>query len=563
MKSQITRKTRIVIATLGALQSLPLSAAELPGSVQPGQVERQMSRPPESRSQPAAPVSAPGTPSLQAPANAAQVRFVLTRLDIEGVSAYSPETLRPFYTGLLQREISLADIYQLAQTLTAHYRNDGYILSQVIVPPQAIEQGTVRLKVVEGQIADVRIEGADAATLERLQAYAERIRAARPLNTADLEHALLLMNELPGVSVRAAIVPAPAQPGASNLVLQVGAGRVDGGFSVDNRYSRALGPVRFSADINANNLFGWQERIGLRAITTGDEEMRYLALSYDQPVGRHGGKISLNASHTRSVPDMSSAFIPLDLVTASHSGSVTYSHPLLRSRNENLTLRTSLTAYNGETRLFGDRDTHERIRALRFGLTYDLADRHQGINLLDIEIGQGLKAFGASKAGDPNLSRTAGRPDFTKLNVYASRLQSLYPGWSLLAALNVQYAFTDLLSPELGSFGGEQFGRGYDPSELVGDHSTALKLELRYNGTLTERKLPFVLYGFYDAGAVRQRSPAGGEASTSAASSGIGFRVSLGNSFSGYVEAAKPLTKPRGDDGSHDLQTYAGLAYRF
>jgi hemolysin activation/secretion protein len=53
------------------------------------------------------------------------------------------------YTG---REITGNDILELASSLTAMYRNAGYILSLVVVPPQSLSDGTLTLRVVEGYI---------------------------------------------------------------------------------------------------------------------------------------------------------------------------------------------------------------------------------------------------------------------------------------------------------------------------------------------------------------------------------------------------------------------------
>ncbi|MGA4816816.1 POTRA domain-containing protein [Pseudomonas aeruginosa] len=47
----------------------------------------------------------------------------------------------------------------LANRLTAKYRQDGYLLTQVVVPEQSIEGGKVRLQVIEGYLEHVQIKG--------------------------------------------------------------------------------------------------------------------------------------------------------------------------------------------------------------------------------------------------------------------------------------------------------------------------------------------------------------------------------------------------------------------
>ena len=122
------------------------------------------------------------------------------------------------------------------------------------------------------------------------------------------------------------------------------------------------------------------------------------------------------------------------------------------------------------------------IRAARLRADYDFVDTLIGpaVNLVSVEASQGLDILGARESGSPDLSRAAGRSDFTKLTVTTQRLQALGGGFSLLTAANGQYAFSPLLAAEEFGFGGTQFGRGYDPAELTGDHGLAAKLELSY-----------------------------------------------------------------------------------
>lgn len=551
-------------AFFGAVAAVPgPGQAQVPGA-QPGQIERQFQAPPQPRSQ-AGGFQVP-MPAQTPPPGSEGVTFRLRGLVLEGMTVYSSESWGADYSRLLGRQVSLADLYAFANALTLRYRNDGYLLSQVIVPAQTVEDGYVRLLAVEGHIAEVRFEG---PATRLLKAYAERIRAEKPLTATTLERYLLLMNDVPGVFARALLVPSAAQAGASDLVVQVTEQRVAGGLSLDNRGGRALGPLRASADVEQRGLFGWGDRTGVRYVHAEDGELKYLALSHEESFGTDGMRFSMGWSRARSRPETTTSFIPLDLETDSDTASLAISHPYWRNRSRNLSLRAALTAHDGETRLFGVRDTEDRLRALRLGLTFDLADAARGVNLVDVELAQGFEALGASRAGDPFLSRANGKPAFSKLGLYAARLQSLQPilpGLSMLAAFSGQVAFTDLLSPELFGFGGEAFGRGYDPSEIVGDHGAALKLELRYalgEGIAGLPSFGATLYGFYDAGVVRQRSPGGLDAQQSATSAGLGVRFDVGRLLSGYLEVAKPLTRTVAAEGQRDPRAFGGLSLRF
>lgn len=556
------RKVAMALA-FAALPAAPSHAQStpLPGAVQPGQIERQF----EPRAQPRAtppPIEVPAA-GQDLPAQAHSVRVQVREVEVDGLSVYPAAALREHFAPVVGREVALAEIYALAQTLTARFRNDGYILSQVVVPAQTIADGVVRLQAIEGYIGAVRVEGGSGGDAQRVAAHLEAIRSARPLTAAALERQLLLLNDLPGVLARATLLPSPSQPGAADLLVRLSHRPLGAGVQIDNRGSEALGPWRLSADVEARSALGRDERIALRAVTTANRELDYLAASYEQPLGADGLRLSASLAAVEARPQPG-ARLPVDIATSSRSGALGASYPLWRGRSRNLTLRAALSAHDSETGLASIRNSRDRLRALRIGAEFDRADAWRGITLVDLEFAQGIDGLGATRSGTPGLSRAEGRSDFAKLELYLARLQSIAPRWSVLAALSAQHAFTDLLSAELYAFGGEQFGRGYDPSELVGDSGAALKLELRYAGSGAGDWLPaWTAYGFWDLGGVRRRTPINEEAAESAASAGAGVRFEVGAHLSGYVEAAKPLTRPVAAEGDRDARVFVGLAARF
>jgi hemolysin activation/secretion protein len=536
-------------------------AAGLPGTVLPGQIERQFQQVPMPQAEQQGGITVP-EPRQGQPGNAAEIRFFLQKILIESATVYTEADLLPYYQELQGREIALSDIYQVAARLTAKYRNDGYILSRVVVPAQSVDGGVVRLRAVEAYVAQVRIEGDRRDVRKLVESYTGLILEAKPLTASVLERSMLLINDLPGVFASATVQASETEVGAADLIIHFSQRTVLGGLTLDNRGGRALGPGRISADVSFNSLLGMQDFTSLRYVTSTNGELDFISLAHEEMIGAGGGKLGISYSHVESTPE-EMAFIPLNLETKSDSGAITYSYPVIRSRAQNLRLRGSLTYHDGETEIFGVLDTRDRIRALRVGASYDLADSWHGVNVFDLEVSHGLKGLGASSNDDPFLSRINGNVDFSKLALYGARLQALAPKWSLLAAISAQYAFDDLLASELFGFGGEQFGRGYDPSELVGDHGAALKLEVRYSDMLPGNLGGYTGYAFYDVGKVYQRTPGGLESSESAASAGLGLRLGLGSHATGFIEVAKPLTREVAAEENRDMRGYAGITWRF
>lgn len=568
MERDVNRRinTAAAFACLAVMHSVAGYAADsaVPGAVLPGQIEKPFREVPTPQSVPA-PVVQPPASTQPVPAQAAELRFVLKGVELQGATVYDVAQLRPYFAELIDKEVSLTQVYTLADRLTSRYRNDGYILTQVIVPEQRIvvEEGMVKLRVIEGYIDQVRFEGKTLGPREVLEAYAAKIKRSRPLDARTLERYLLLMNDLGGTVARATLSPSQSVPGASDLSVTLTSDRYFGDVGVSNRNNRALGPWRLNANADAYSLFGRYDHSGVRAATTFDDELGFIGLVHDVRADDEGGRLGINVSYARARPEQT-ANLPPDLLSESSTAALSYTYPLLRGRTRNLYLRGSFTLQNGRTDFADIRLSEDRLRALRIGATFDRADRLRGINLFDAEFSQGLDVLDAVESGSASLSRADGRSDFRKLTLYAARLQGLGKGWSALIAASGQYAFNALLGAEQWAYGGEPFGRAYDPSELVGDSGAAFKIEPRYTQAVAGSWLKsYTGYGFYDIGKVWRRDAADQKGAESAAAVGLGLRLTMTNGYAGFIEFAQPTTHIVQAEGNDDARLFGGVSKRF
>lgn len=552
---------RTAVAGVFAL-GVPLCHAQSPAA--PGQFEREFQPPP-----PVPPRESPAVPPTfedRPPPEADKVRFVLQQLIVERSTVFVEEDLQAAYRDLVGQEVSLADIYAVANALTAKYRNEGYILSRVLVPPQRITDGIVRLQAVEGYIAEVRIQGTETAGRSEIEAIANRVKESRPLRAEALERALLLINDLPGITARSTLSPS-AEHDASDLTVEVFEKRVSAAANVNNRGSKSLGPWRADLSGDLSQLLWGYDRLGLRVIQTlFNNELTFITGSYDRWIGPDGLRWGVSGAYVNSNPGPP---VNVNLPTTSGSGTAYVSYPFIRSRVTNLTGRASFSYYDGKTDINLSSGTltfsEDDVRAIRLGATYDLVDRFRGVNVVDIEFSQGLDIFGASGFNSPLASRQGSNPNFNKITLYAARLQEIIPKWSALFAVNAQYAFSKLLTPEAYTFGGEFFGRAYDAAELVGDSGAALKVELRYTNQGFGVLRNYTLYGFYEIGEVYNRRPVdpGQEQWQSAADTGFGARCTFSQNLSGYLELAIPLTKIVTAYGDHQVRVFGAIQYTY
>lgn len=546
--------------------SAAFAQANVPSSADAGRVEQQM---PTLRSDSlvdgVAGVTAVGVQS--APSGAQNVKLTLKEVVIADASAYDTTELSEVYAHQIGQTITLADVYGIAERLTAKYRNDGYVLTQVIVPPQTIDGGTVRLRVVEGFVDQVRFQGQTRGDMSFLAPFADKIRASKPLNSATLERYLLIMNDMAGMQARAVLSPSPTVAGATDITLVVDQRAFNLFSQIDNRGSRYLGQLQANAGVRFNNMLGLYEGINIQGASAPDgwpgRELDYVGINWQQPLNHEGTRLTLGGSITATQPGYTLEQFDVEGLARSLTAEVY--HPFIRSRNKNLfgTLRFNwLNSERNDNTGLGEIDDH--LRVVRAGGTWQFTDRFVGINTFNTEVSKGLDIMGASDKGDTGLSRAAGDPQFFKATAEISRLQRLNNRFDVFGSVIGQKSANKLLASEEFGVGGVSYGSAYDSSEITGEDGLAARAELRVNDPVVTPLQQLQVYGFYDVGRVWDRdNTVVRNRIRSLSSSGAGLRFTVNENISGNFEVAVPLTRDVETSGDTDPRAFGGLTARF
>jgi hemolysin activation/secretion protein len=552
-----------VLITTGA-RAQQVSPQSIPPIAEPSAPQRQQTTLPERRPSSASVPVPQGYADAPVPPGA-DATFVLRKIELEGVTAYPVDELLSPYKRSIGREISVAQVFEIAGGITARYRKDGWVYSRVLVPAQEITSGVVVLRAIEGFVTEVEFSGDRGRRTAFEESIRRKLTRQKPLRQQSLERYLLLLNDAPGASATTSLSPAQSEIGGFRLNTHIEQDRFDFTAGASNRGSRVLGPEQYDVSLALNSLLGGYDSTRFSYVTTGsNQELEYYAVSQSWLLSSNGTKLDIGASRSESQPDLGIDFESLNLETSSKSYSLTLSHPLVRSRRSNLAMRLVAAYHEGETRDAFQTSRLDKIPTVRLGFTFDTIDVLNGVNVLDLQFSRGIDAGDVTTEDSPDSSRPGASAEAAKAEIYAARLQSFGSRLSALFALQGQYAAGDLLSSEEFAFGGPLFGRAYDPSELVGDSGVAGKFELRYS-IAGNAASPFAtVYAFYDAGIVYRRNAQPGEKSKdSAVATGLGARFNVGEHVHGYVEGALPLTQSVAAENNDDPRVFAGVSFSF
>ena len=175
-----------------------------------------------------------------------------------------------------------------------------------------------------------------------------------------------------------------------------------------------------------------------------NNDVNYGQVYYKRNLGNDGTTMYMDIDYTQTDPGFLLEDLDLKGQSAHFLGQI--SHPFIRSRKQNLYMNVSLEYLNSKTTSYMDVKPFQlfkdEISSLRLEGVYDIIDSWRGIDTFSTEISQGLPGLGSSI--DDATSRPGGHSDYTKLNVYAARLQALPKSFSALFAVYRVYSCRSL-----------------------------------------------------------------------------------------------------------------------
>ncbi|WP_038971988.1 ShlB/FhaC/HecB family hemolysin secretion/activation protein [Bradyrhizobium genomosp. III] len=469
-------------------------------------------------------------------------QFVLRGVNVSGAHTVSQDRIAAIYQPYLGKQVSQADLAAIAGAISDLYRAEGFHLSRAIVPPQDIADGRVRIQVIEGAIVQAELKG-DGAEQFGVRPMLGPVLAEQPSRLATLERQLFLINGRPGVRITdTALEEIGGTTGRFRLTVVLKTWHAFSSFGLDNLGSSSVGPWQSYATGAFNSYLtpGDTLAVNLSTIANDPRQLGFARLSYDTPVGVDGVRLGASALYSAVRPG-DARRLDSD-ITTTEAFELRASVVPLQSQSSTLTLTAATTFSNvSEHDRYGPW-YNDHIRTASLTADYRLQDRFGGTNLATLTYRQGLDIFGASHFDDDLLSRDGASSNFSVLNLWFTRYQTLNDTWSLRLSAASQTASRPLFTSQQFYLGGVAFGRGYGAAEISGDNGLAGSLELRFDQKLNFRYWTgYQLYAFGDAGAVWNDGYRLSDG-LSLASAGAGVRFFLPEDIQADLGVAVPLS---------------------
>ena len=520
-------------AAIQAPSAAPLQGPPIPRVLPPEQPEVQP------------PPAPPSAGTVEAPEGGP---VKVDELRVQGVTVYDEQALKALYSDAVGPQVPRARLDEIVRGLQTKYRDDGYILT--VVHGQFEKSGShivFVIQAVEGYISDVKLDGDIGFAADIVYRMLNKLTDKRPVTNADLERALLLANDVPGVTVKA-VLRRGDQPGAIELIAQLSRQKINGFMTYDNRGSHEAGPSEMLLSGSTNSFTSVGEKLEALLFTTFNREQIFgqvNGVAFLLPNGLH---LHVYFGDGNNQPGGI-------LATTGYNGDLgigggELSYPVFRSRRFNLSVLTDVDTYNSNISLssFGNSTlSASHLLIWRGGYSADLQDAllgdFPGATSLGVKVSHGLVGTSDTRADND--------VHFTKVSGSLTRVQNLWTiadvGTALKLSVGGQYSNDILPTSEKFYLGGAQFGRGFFNGEVTGDRALGATVELQENDKLAH--LPFVdpdfvlpaqFYQFWDFGRGYNIAPS--DVSTTLQSLGVGVRSDLTNWLFVELEGVHRLT---------------------
>lgn len=469
-----------------------------------------------------------------------QLHFVVKKFEILGDNPLSPSETNDVLNGYLGDHYGLEGIQQAIDAFRQKLRDEGFAFYQVILAPQKLEGGVIKLQLVQLKINKLEIQGNRFFSRENLQRNIPTLKPGELPNTRVLSRALAMANAQPSKVLKLQFTESKTTEGI-DARLKVDELKPDFAYvAFNNTGNDETGNFRLTAGYQFTNLFDRDHNLSLNYTTSPDNfsAVQQYSGSYTIPFYTTGGE--MNFFLMRS--DVDSGVVSQNF-TVSGAGTIAllhYKQTFLRSGayKQQLDFGIDHKLFENKVDFLGQPVSG----------TGDVLSRP--VTLAYIGFWQGVaKSFSFSLAPYMNISGGSNNTDsdYNKLRENATADWSLLryslgydqlvrANWLVRMKVLGQQSGDRLISGEQFGIGGIYSVRGFNERALQGDSGLQVNFELWMPsfGSTAIRPLVFFDYGHVEINeTINNETP-----SIDISSSGFGLRWSIVNKLNFVLDVA-------------------------
>jgi hemolysin activation/secretion protein len=465
------------------------------------------------------------------------ISFIMVCLILEGVSQCSEEEVtftiqsyQVFGNTLLNYDKIMAqlnfyagqnktasDVEKARQYLEGLYHDEGYPTVLVNIPPQNIEEGIVKLEVIESTIGEVRVTGNRYYTKEKILGMLPAFRMGEVLYVPDVQGQINKANRNQDLKVTPLLMPG-RELGTTDVELKVADHfPLHGSIELNNRSAHDTTDLRLNGIVHYDNLWQSGHSLSLQYQTSPQDnsEVKAKALSYVLPAPWNDDDILAGyAVWSDSGTSFGEGF---ETIGKGKIFGIQYVDmlPFYKMYSHSVTLGIDYKSFKEDLGYNSDQGTRQNLKT---PITYlPLSLKYQSTLYGDAGttgFSAGVNMAFRGLVTDPKEfedKRFKARGNYIFMTFSIDREQKLPADFSLYTRIDGQLADQPLISNEQYIAGGMKSVRGYKESEEAGDDGLHWTTELRSPDLATPLKFPkaisIIPFIFYEGAELKELDP--------------------------------------------------------
>lgn len=345
-----------------------------------------------------------------------------------------------------------------------YYRN-GCVTCRAFLPPQTLENGVVKIKLVEGKVGDVSVSENKWTRSKYIEERLD-LHKGNVFNIQDLERSMVVFNRYNnGVQLTGSLSAGQSEMETTDVQIKAHEKfpfHITG--MLDNAGRKSIGEVRGGLMLRDDSLTKHRDPLTLGFYANKHAITPFA--DYNYPVNKKDGRIGFSFSSSNSEIGHG-AYRIFNIESRSQNYSLYYTQPIFRKPWTELTSTTSIAYKHSATSFDGTDIFEDKVTTATTGLTYRY-DTKKGIWYVNQNVGYSFPIF------DKNSN-------YLKVDGGVLRLHDF--GHGVVGTFRGNYQFIpkrDVPYVDQMLAGGATTVRGYSEGLLVGRNGYILSAELMF-----------------------------------------------------------------------------------
>ena len=413
--------------------------------------------------------------------------FLLQGVKITGATIFNDNDLKIIYGPYLNKNVTFQDIESIAKDIETKYKEKGYFTTTVYIPEQDIKEGVVEVRVAEGRMGNLDVEGNKWFSADFIKKFFH-LKKNEILNIETVQRDILRLNKNPDLEIKT-IISKGRDPQTSDISLKVESKLPwHIGFLEDNRGSRLTGRYRSMLFARSSNLSGSGDTLFISSLYSGNSNGQ--TASYSVPLGTYGTRFNLDATYFKM--KLGKEYKVNEITGDTQILSPYFSWELALTEDSEANANLGMDIKSIKKKTDQEVSSNDQLRIPFFGFDLSKTDP-AGRTDFSPRFNFGTSGFlGASHRNHDTSSRAGTGGSFFKYEHSLDRIQKMFQGSYISIHTQFLMGSHTLASSEQLQIGGADSVRGYPEGDYSADLGGYMNLDWTFPMYLIPKGLTLI-----------------------------------------------------------------------